>query len=146
MAGDGPARAEVGRALEPLGDGGVLAGWREDAAEVLDAVDVLLHPSRVDAFPTALIEALAAGVPIVATAVGGIPEIVDDRTTGVLVPAPPAPEALVGALEPLLSDGERRARMGGSAREAYVERFTAERWAARTRDVYERVIAARTAA
>ena len=77
VAGEGPTRGARG-ACGAAGVGDVIAGHREDVMGVLDAADVLLHPTRVDAFPTALLEAMAAGVPVVASAVGGIPEIVDD--------------------------------------------------------------------
>ena len=87
VVGDGEARERL-EALAAPGSGAVtFAGHRDDVMEVLDAADVLLHPSRIDAFPGALLEAMAAGVPVVATAVGGIPDIVDDGVTGVLVAA-----------------------------------------------------------
>jgi glycosyltransferase involved in cell wall biosynthesis len=100
-----------------------------------------VHPSSADAFPTALLEAMAAGVPVVATAVGGIPEIVDDGETGILLAPPPAPEAFARALETLLGDPERRARMGERGRARWEERFSAERWAQRLRAVYEEALA-----
>ncbi|HEV2815129.1 MAG TPA: glycosyltransferase family 4 protein, partial [Solirubrobacteraceae bacterium] len=93
VAGAGPAHDEVARLVAPLGDRAILAGHRDDVMEVLDATDVLLHPTSVDAFPTALLEAAAASVPVVATAVGGIPEIVEDGRTGVLVEPPPRADA-----------------------------------------------------
>ena len=66
-----------------------MLGHRDDVMDLLDAADVLVHPSSIDAFPTALIEAMAASVPVVATNVGGIPEIVMAGETGQLVGAPP---------------------------------------------------------
>jgi len=110
---------------------------------VMDAVDVLVHPSEADAFPTALIEAMAASRPVVATRVGGIPEIVDDGETGVLVEAPASPERLAAALEPLVADADLRARMGASGRERYEREFTVETWARRTRALYDRVLESR---
>jgi glycosyltransferase involved in cell wall biosynthesis len=93
----------------------------------------------VDAFPTALLEAAAARVPVIATAVGGIPEIVEDGETGFLVPAPPSAETVAARLEPLLADAALRARVGLASRERFEQRFTAERWAARLRTVCDEV-------
>ncbi len=139
IAGDGPARDEVARLAAPLGDGAVLAGHRDDVMAVLDAADVLVHPSRADAFPTVLLEALAAGLPVVATAVGGIPEIVEDGRTGVLVPPPPGGRAFAEPLARLLRDGELRRALGRRAQERFAAEFTAERWARRLRAVYDEV-------
>ena len=141
VLGEGPARAEVERLAAPLGDAAILTGHRDDVVRVLAAVDVLVHPSSADAFPTALLEAMAAGVPVVATAVGGIPEIVEDGETGTLLAPPPEPGAFAAALEALLADPERRARMGARGRERWEERFSAERWAQRLRAVYEQALA-----
>jgi glycosyltransferase involved in cell wall biosynthesis len=140
VAGDGPARAATERALAPLGDAGLLLGHRDDVMAVLDATDILVHPSTVDALPTALMEAMAASVPVVATRVGGIPEIVKDSTTGLLVEAPPDVAELANALEALLGDAALRRRLGAAARVRYEREFTAESWALRTKAVYERVL------
>lgn len=145
VAGDGPARPEAERAVEALGGAGLLLGHRTDVMEVLDAVDVLVHPSEADAFPTAVIEAMAAGLPVVATRVGGIPEIVADGETGTLVPAPAAAAELAAALEPLVADTELRARMGAAGRARYRQEFTVETWARRTRELYDRVLQGRSA-
>lgn len=142
VAGDGPARAAAERALEPLGDRGILLGHRDDVMALLDAADVLVHPSEADAFPTVLIEAMVASRPVVATGVGGIPEIVADGETGVLVAAPAAADRLAAALEPLLADAELRARMGAAGRARYEREFTVKTWARRTRALYDRVLAA----
>ena len=106
----------------------VLAGLRPDVMRVFDAADMCLHPSAREALPTTLMEALAASVPVVATDVGGIPEIVTDGAEGLLVPAPPEPDAVAGALAQLLGDAALRRTMGASGRRAYEARFTAEPW------------------
>lgn len=141
IVGDGPERAAVQALARPLGDAVVLAGWRDDVPDLLAGVDAVLHPSFADAFPTALLEAMAASLPVVATAVGGIPEIVREGVTGSLVPAPPDVDAIVAALEPLVSDASLRAAMGERARARFEAHFTAERWAERMRALYEEVLA-----
>lgn len=141
IAGAGPRAEELARIASPLGDAIVFAGRRADVMAVFDALDVCLHPSHMDAFPTTLIEALAASVPVLATAVGGIPEIIDDGRTGVLVPAPPSADMLARELGELLGDPERRGALARAGRDAYLESFTARPWVERTRALYDRMIA-----
>ncbi len=141
IAGQGPHAAELERMAAPLGDSVMLVGRRTDVTHVFDALDVCLHPSRMDAFPTTLIEALATSVPVLATAVGGIPEIIDDGRTGVLVPAPPTVEALAEALGGLLADPARRRALAEAGRRDYEEHFTAGPWVERTRALYDAVLA-----
>lgn len=143
VIGAGPSEPDVRDTMAPLGDAALLLGHRGDVPELLAATDVLLHPTSQDAFPGVLLEASAIGTPIVATAVGGIPEIVDDGTTGLLVPAPPDASAVAARLEPLLADAALRRRMGAAARERFEREFTAERWAARLRGLYDEVLAER---
>jgi len=139
IVGDGEARGSL-EALAADGGGVTLAGHRDDVMEVLDASDVLLHPSRIDAFPGALLEAMAARVPVVATAVGGIPDILQHDVTGVLVPPPPEPDALAAALAPLLADAELRSALGERGRLRFEREFSAEQWVANMRAVYEDVL------
>jgi glycosyltransferase involved in cell wall biosynthesis len=140
IAGDGPAREDVAGLAAPLGERAVFSGHRDDVMAVLDAVDVLVHPSLADAFPTVLLEALATGVPIVASAVGGIPEIVEDGRTGLLIRPPLEPDAYATALARLLGDDELRRVLAHRGRERFEAEFTAERWAARLRGLYEEVM------
>ncbi len=142
IAGEGPLRGELEQRAAALGDGVVLAGLRSDAMALLDASDVLLYPSRVESLPTALIEALAAGTPIVATDTGGIPEIVEDRVSGLLLPSPPTSEAVSGALDALLDDSARRRALADAGRRRYVEMFSADLWVERLRALYLEAIAA----
>ena len=140
VAGDGPDRERVEQGAAPLGERVVMAGYRADVMPVLDAMDVLIHPSRADAFPTTLLEAMAAGVPIVATRIGGIPEIVDDGVSGVLIDPPPTAGALGEALAPLLEDRDLRLSLGGAGQERFARDFGAEAWARRVREVYDSVL------
>jgi glycosyltransferase involved in cell wall biosynthesis len=139
VAGDGPDRARLEAEAAGLGAPAVFAGHRTDVMAVLDATDVLLHPSLFDAFPTALLEGMAASVPIVASAVGGIPEIVEDGVTGTLVPVGSPGAVLAGALQPLLTDPARRGAWGAAGRRRFEAEFTAPRWAQRLRALYESV-------
>jgi glycosyltransferase involved in cell wall biosynthesis len=143
IAGDGPSLPDVRRLAEPLGDAALLLGHRTDVGELLGASDVLLHPTSMDAFPTVLLEAGATGVPVLATAVGGIPEIVRDGDTGLLVSTPVSADEVAPALERLLGDAALRARLGDAARARFDAEFTAQRWAQRLRAVYDDVLASR---
>jgi glycosyltransferase involved in cell wall biosynthesis len=118
----------------------LLAGYRRDVMAVLDAADVLVHPSRRDALPTTIIEAMAASTPVVATRVGGIAELVEDGVSGVLVPAPPAASQLAAALAGLLGDEALRRRLAAAGRTRFEREFTAERWAARMGELYRSVL------
>jgi glycosyltransferase involved in cell wall biosynthesis len=142
IAGDGPLREAHERAAADLGDAVVFAGYRDDAMAVLDSVDLLLHPSHFDAFPTALLEAMSAGVPTVASAVGGIPEIVVDGATGILIDPAAGAAGIAAGLAPLLDDAGLRARLAAAGRARYEREFTAADWALRTRAVYDEVLGA----
>ncbi|MGB2710047.1 MAG: glycosyltransferase family 4 protein, partial [Conexibacter sp.] len=143
IAGDGPSLPEIRRLVAPLGEAALLLGHRSDVVELLGATDVLLYPTSMDAFPTTLLEAGAVGLPVLATAVGGIPEIVQDGVTGLLVASPPSADAVAPALERLLGDAELRARLGVAARARFDADFTAARWAQRLRSVYDAVLSRR---
>ena len=143
IAGDGPDRAEVESRAAALGDGVRVTGYRADVMELLDACDVVLQPSYSEAFPTTLLQALAASTPVVATDVGGIPEIVRDRETALLVPAPPVAEAVEDALERILLDRELARRLARAGRERFESSYSLSSWAARLRATYEEVIAER---
>lgn len=117
LLGDGPLRDALAAQAGALGLGDrvLLAGTRPDVADLLPAFDVFALPSRTEGLSIALIEACATGLPVVASAVGGNVEIVDDSHTGLLVPADDGP-ALAGALARLLEDRELRERIGAAAR------------------------------
>jgi glycosyltransferase involved in cell wall biosynthesis len=113
-----------------------LLGFRQDPAEVLALADAVAVPStRPDPLPNSAIEALAAGKPVVAAAHGGLPEIVRDRTTGLLV-RPNDPAALARALRELADDPTRRAAMGEAAAADVRERFGLERMLDEVEGVY----------
>jgi glycosyltransferase involved in cell wall biosynthesis len=136
VVGDGPHLS----ALQSMaGDGVVFAGSREDVPDILRASTLGLLPSLTEALPTALIEAAACALPVVATTVGGTPEVVEHGRTGLLVP-PGDVDALAAAVVELLSDRERRARFGSAARALAEERFGIEGWAQSLRALYEEAL------
>jgi glycosyltransferase involved in cell wall biosynthesis len=137
VVGDGPARDHIAQLTARLGEAAILAGHRDDVMAVLDAADVLLHPSRADVFPTVLLQALASGVPIVASRVGGIPEIAEDGHTGLLVPPPLTASAFAQRLRRLLHNAGLRRMLAEQGRKRFEDEFTADDWAARLRAVYE---------
>jgi glycosyltransferase involved in cell wall biosynthesis len=108
------------------------------SARQLQALDAFVLPSPWEAFPIASLEAMACGVPQVATNVGGIPEAVCDGQTGVLCP-PNDPHRLAQGIVRLLSDPELRARMSRASRDRHRRLFTIERMLDETAAVYERV-------
>ncbi len=105
-------------------------GRRDDVPALLAAADVLVLPSWIEGLPLVELEAMAAGIPVVATAVGGTPEAVVDGETGLLVPPRDVP-ALAGAIDEVLGDPELARRLGAAGRQRARERFDAES-AART--------------
>jgi glycosyltransferase involved in cell wall biosynthesis len=114
--GQGPLEHEVSNehARSGLGESFRLLGYRSDALDVLAAADVFALSSRQEGLPVALMEALALGVPVVATAVGGVPEAVTDGREGLLVP-PGRPEQLARAIADLAIHPRRRARLSEAA-------------------------------
>jgi L-malate glycosyltransferase len=114
-------------------------GERDDVAEILAAVDLLLVPSWEEPFGRAIVEAMASGVAVAASAAGGPAEIVEDGRTGLLLP-PRDPRTWVGGIEPLLAEPVRREAMASRARERARLRFGIERHVAAVTDVYAAVL------
>lgn len=116
MVGLGSPPAEVQRLLERASPQAVHLGERDDVLELMAAADGLVVSSSSEGYPNVLIEAFAASTPIVATHVGGIPELVEHGTSGILCP-PSKPERLAEAMEKLMGCSlEERARMGAAGR------------------------------
>jgi glycosyltransferase involved in cell wall biosynthesis len=124
------------RRLE-LEDRVVLTGQRGDVAACMAAMDVLAHPSLSEALGQVLIEAMAVGLPVVASDVGGIPEVVRAGQTGLLVP-PGDPVALADAIMTLYRDPALRGRYAAEGRSVARRRFSAERMVAEHLDCYRR--------
>jgi glycosyltransferase involved in cell wall biosynthesis len=141
----GAGQVEVARSeAERLGIAGSVEwlGWIGPAqkAQVLQDAALLVLPSHNEGVPMAVLEAMAAGVPVVATQVGGIPLAVRDGIDGLLVPARDG-DALAQALVALLTDAERRRAMGASARRHAIEQFSADAIVPRVRALWDEVLA-----
>lgn len=140
VAGDGEREAALRSQARTLGDGMADAvrflGHRTDIPDLLAACDLVVLPSVAEALPTALIEAAAAGRPVVATRVGGIPEVVVDGVSGLLVP-PRDPAALADAIATLLLDRARARLYGTAARGIARSRFSIDTQVARTLDLWD---------
>jgi len=131
FAGDGPLRARLETASRSE-DRVVVLGVQADMAAVYAAADVVVLPSWSEELPAVLIEAGLAGLPVVATSVGSVPDIVENGVSGVLVPARNT-AMLAEAIDGLLASRERRVAMGEAGRARVGGRFTFEavidRWA-----------------
>lgn len=120
------------------------AGYVPHAARLMQSWDVFVLPSIEEPFGLVCVEAMASELPVVASRVGGIPEIVKDGETGLLVP-PADDEALAGALVRLAGDPELRRRLGKAGRARFLELFTVEAMAKKTLELYERALESRRA-
>jgi glycosyltransferase involved in cell wall biosynthesis len=144
LVGDGPDRPAVERELERLGLGGrvTLQGTRDDVPELLASSHVFVLSSHSEALPVSLLEAMAAGLPVVATQVGGVPELVVDGETGLLVPAGDPP-GLAAALQRMVDDPALRARLGAAGRARVEEHFRLDMFLEAHLDLYRRALAGR---
>lgn len=136
VLGEGPERERLG------GEGVYLPGRVGDVAAWLARAELLVHPARWEGFGLALLEAMLAGKPVVATRVSSIPEIVVDGETGLLVP-PDDAEALAAAILRLLGGPEEARRLGDAGLARARSEFSVERMAGRTLAVYERALSSR---
>jgi len=141
LIGDGPLQGacrERAAALG-LGDRVVFAGARRDVAELLSQSQVFVLSTRWEGFPRSILEAMRAGLPVVASAVGGVHEAVADGRSGFVVPSR-ADTPLAERLRTLLGDPALRARLGEEGRRRYEARFTFEAMLARTLEVYATLV------
>lgn len=128
LVGDGECRAELERLVGQLTLNGRVRflGWRQDLERIYADLDLVVLTSANEGSPVSLIEAMASGRPVVATGVGGVPDLVEDGVTGFLVP-PEDPSALARAIGALLANPEQRRVFGQAGRERVYPAFSAER-------------------
>jgi len=141
LVGDGPERAQVEQYCREQRncDRILFAGSTTSIEEVLVGADLFLLPSETESFGLAALEAMSCKVPVIATSVGGLPEVVEDGVTGFLRPVGDV-EGMAAAALSLLRDPERRRRFGEEARRQAVARFSEEAIVERYRDLYRRVV------
>ena len=142
--GDGPCRPELQHQIASLGLTGavVLAGFRLDLDRYLPHLDLLVLPSHTEGLPNVVLEACAAGVPVVATAVGGTPEVIEPGASGFLVP-PGDPVVLASAICEALGDEEQMREFAFQARQTVLENFSFQSQVERYLDLFGRLCPAR---
>jgi len=143
IVGDGSLKPELeGRIRDAgLADRFTLTGQRNDIANLLKVLDIFILTSISEALPNVIMEAMCAGLPVVSTAVGGVPELIEDGENGILVPSGDV-HASTAALESLLADPKERARLGEEAQRTIEKRFAMKRMVESTATVYDELIAA----
>jgi glycosyltransferase involved in cell wall biosynthesis len=141
VAGDGPLREKLAALAEDLGLGSRVhfLGFRSDASVLMKSLDVLVVPSLTEGSPLVTLEAMAAGTPVVASAVGGIPDQVRHDREGLLVPSGD-PAAIADALVDLLRDPARARRLGEAGYRRAASRFSHAAMVGRIEDVYREAL------
>ena len=140
--GKGGLADELGASIHARGLSGIvqLAGYREDLPALLPALDLLVHPAFAEGLGVSLLQASSAGLAIVASNAGGIPEAVQDGVSGLLVP-PQDVEALTQAIATLLRDPARRTKLGAAGRERILREFSVDAMVEGNLAVYREVLA-----
>jgi glycosyltransferase involved in cell wall biosynthesis len=141
IAGSGPQRTKLEDAAVQAGLGGQVKflGWINDLPSLLSRWDIFVMPSLEEGFPIAALDALAAGLPVVATSVGGIPELIEDGKNGYLVPARDV-EALASRIRTLLCNPELRACMGAAGYARVRDHFSAAQMTASFAQLYDELL------
>lgn len=138
MVGDGPLRAQAGKILADAGmaDLAWLPGERVDVPQIMRALDCFVLPSKAEGISNTILEAMATGLPVIATDVGGNADLVAHGETGTIVP-PNSPAAIAEALAPLARDPELARRMGAAGRARAQERFSLQAMVQTYQGVYD---------
>jgi len=141
VIGEGPLRSELERTASALSldEGLRFLGFRTDVATLISISDLVVLPSVKEGLPDVLLEAAALAKPVIASQVGGIPEIVRHGVTGLLVP-PADPEALAEAVLHLIDRPDEAQRMGARGREVVTHEFSVDRMARRVAAVYDELM------
>jgi glycosyltransferase involved in cell wall biosynthesis len=140
IVGEGPLKLELSRQVKDfhLEDVVFFLGFREDIPRILASLDLFVLSSHLEGLGSSLLEAMASRLPVVATRVGGIPDVVIHQETGLLVP-PKNPPALAEAILDMYTHRERARQMGQKGYEVVHRKFSAEAMASRVIDVYQRL-------
>jgi glycosyltransferase involved in cell wall biosynthesis len=141
VVGDGPLRSGLEQLAREagVGDRFRLVGWSDDARGYLSGFDVFVLPSRFEGLPLVVLEAMLAGVPVVASDVGSVSEAIEHERSGLLVP-PGDPVALAATVRRLLDDRELALELAASAKAVAAESFTAEAMAAKYDRLYQEIL------
>lgn len=139
FVGDGPERKYYEKLSAPLGNKVLFLGRKKEIAKLMTAADIFVLPSEREAFGLVLLEAGVAGLPIIASNVGGIPEIIDDGKTGILVPSE-SPQALAEAINKLLQNPELAANLAHASKSKVEMHFNAKTMAEKTAEVYDKIL------
>jgi L-malate glycosyltransferase len=141
VVGDGHLRASLEALSSSLGLGDRIhfLGARRDLGNILGAIDLFVMPSLWEGLPLSMVLAMGAGLPVVATRVAGIPEVVQDGETGLLVP-PADPGRLGDALLALVRDASLRTRLGSAAKARVLPRFGVDGYLASVTNLYDRLL------
>ncbi len=139
IIGEGEERIKLETLIHSLGveNEVYLVGYKENADTLVSAFDTFLLPSITEAFPYAILEAGNAGLPTIASAVGGIPEVIDDMQSGILIQSK-NPSEIARALKYLIENPERRASLGDTLKARIRDRFSVETMARETFAIYEK--------
>ena len=145
LAGDGPMRPDTKRLARELGiaDKVYFLGQRDDVADLMGAADALLLTSRSEGVPQAVTQALGLGLPVIATAVGGVPELIEHQRTGLRVP-PEDVEAITAALMRIARDPAGASRLGAQGREHVLAHFSLEAMLDKTEALLTGLLAEKT--
>jgi glycosyltransferase involved in cell wall biosynthesis len=145
IVGDGPEREPLEETAASLGisDGVAFTGQVKNVEVYYAAADVLANPSHSEGSPYVLLEAMATGLPIVATAVGGVPEMIENNETALLVPASD-PQAMANAIARILNDEKLAAQLAENAGELVSSRFSPEAYVRSLAEIYRAVISSQT--
>jgi len=138
--GNGPLREELQQEItqRELSDSVRMLGYRDDIPAILAACDVFVLPSYREGTPRVITEAMASGLPVIATEIAGVPEQIEDGTNGILI-QPGDVTALASGLEQLVESADLRERFGSASQER-VERFSVEAMVSDIETVYQKLL------
>jgi glycosyltransferase involved in cell wall biosynthesis len=139
VVGDGPLKYEISALIRELNAHVILAGFQKDVTPFIRAADIFVLPSLWEGFGLAIIEAMSFSKPVIATKVGGIPEILLDGMAGILCP-PNDPESLSDTIITMIKNPDLREKMGRAGRERVENFFTAQIMSSRYQEIYRNIL------